>query len=243
MSVIPEDNEAMAPILEAARGTPSPSLLRGWAISRVVDPKDPMLDVARRTGLLPGEVPHGGRRVLRETVVDRAHVDDRDAEVDRRAPHPQVQDRQLLLEVRGEQHDRGRAVEVGDGRAGQPEHELRREAVAELGVDVVGADDALGEPRPRVGVLVGASRSADHGDARGSAGRDCRLDERCGTIECLDHRTGVWERIGTTEIVFSHIDQNRGGLAFPEENFVFGENFRTLLRGAGLDRAMAEAKG
>ena len=64
-----------------------------------------------------------------------------------------------------------------------------------------------------------------------------------GTIECLDHRTGVWERIGTTEIVFSHIDQNRSGLAFPEENFVFGENFRTLLRGAGLDRAMAEAKG
>ena len=55
-----------------------------------------------------------------------------------------------------------------------------------------------------------------------------------GTIERLDHRTGVWERIGTTEIVFSHIDQNRSGLAFPEENFVFGENFRTLLEGAGL---------
>ena len=63
-----------------------------------------------------------------------------------------------------------------------------------------------------------------------------------GTIERLDHRTGTWERIGTTEIVFSHIDQNRSGLAFPEENFVFGENFRTLLRGAGLDRMMAAAR-
>ena len=63
-----------------------------------------------------------------------------------------------------------------------------------------------------------------------------------GTIERLDHRTGTWERIGTTEIVFSHIDQNRSGLAFPEENFVFGENFRTLLRGAGLDRFLAGAK-
>ncbi|NBX25166.1 MAG: beta-hydroxyacyl-ACP dehydratase [Planctomycetes bacterium] len=61
-------------------------------------------------------------------------------------------------------------------------------------------------------------------------------------IERLDHRTGAWEAIGSAEIVFSHIDQNRSGLAFPEENFVFGENFRTLLRGAGLDRAMAAAK-
>jgi 3-hydroxyacyl-[acyl-carrier-protein] dehydratase len=64
-----------------------------------------------------------------------------------------------------------------------------------------------------------------------------------GTIERLDHRKGAWEAIGSAEIVFSHIDQNRSGLAFPEENFVFGENFRTLLRGAGLDRAMAAAKG
>ena len=64
-----------------------------------------------------------------------------------------------------------------------------------------------------------------------------------GTIERLDHRSGQWETIGSAEIVFSHIDQNRSGLAFPEENFVFGENFRTLLRGAGLDRAMAAAKG
>jgi len=64
-----------------------------------------------------------------------------------------------------------------------------------------------------------------------------------GTIERLDHRVGTWQTIGTTEIVFSHIDHNRGGQAFPEENFVFGENFRTLLRGAGLDKVMAAAAG
>jgi 3-hydroxyacyl-[acyl-carrier-protein] dehydratase len=73
-----------------------------------------------------------------------------------------------------------------------------------------------------------------------------RLDDAgastVGVIDRLDHRIGTWERIGGAEIVFSHIDQNRSGLAFPEENFVFGENFRTLLRGAGLDRAMAAAK-
>ena len=66
-----------------------------------------------------------------------------------------------------------------------------------------------------------------------------------GTVELLDPARPQTPPValGTIELMFSHIDQNRSGLAFPEENFVFGENFRTLLRGAGLDRAMAEAKG
>ena len=50
MSVVPEDNGVISPLMEAARSTSTPSLLRCWAISRVVDPLDPMLDVARRTG-------------------------------------------------------------------------------------------------------------------------------------------------------------------------------------------------
>jgi len=57
-----------------------------------------------------------------------------------------------------------------------------------------------------------------------------------GTIERLDHRDGVWVRIGAIEMLFSHIDQNRSGVVFPEENFVFGENFRAILRASGLDR-------
>jgi 3-hydroxyacyl-[acyl-carrier-protein] dehydratase len=32
------------------------------------------------------------------------------------------------------------------------------------------------------------------------------------------------------DIVFSHIDNNLSGLSFPEENFVFTENFKSLLR-------------
>ncbi len=37
------------------------------------------------------------------------------------------------------------------------------------------------------------------------------------------------ELVGEVEIVFSHIDQNISGLAFPEENFVFTPEFMSLL--------------
>ena len=60
-----------------------------------------------------------------------------------------------------------------------------------------------------------------------------------GTIERLDHRTGQWERIGSTEIMFSHVDQNMSGLAFPEHNFVFSDSFRNILRSSGLGHLMA----
>jgi len=61
-----------------------------------------------------------------------------------------------------------------------------------------------------------------------------------GTIERMDHRDGAWVRIGEVEMMFSHIDQNRAGVAFPEENFVFGENFRAILQASGLDRFLAK---
>lgn len=35
--------------------------------------------------------------------------------------------------------------------------------------------------------------------------------------------------IGKIDIMFSHIDQNMSGLNFPEENFVFTEEFKSLL--------------
>ncbi|MBU3684198.1 MAG: beta-hydroxyacyl-ACP dehydratase [Phycisphaerales bacterium] len=59
-----------------------------------------------------------------------------------------------------------------------------------------------------------------------------------GTIERLDHRTGTWERIGETEIMFSHVDQNMSGLAFPEHNFVFSDSFRNVLQASGLGHLM-----
>jgi 3-hydroxyacyl-[acyl-carrier-protein] dehydratase len=45
---------------------------------------------------------------------------------------------------------------------------------------------------------------------------------------------GKWMNIGHIDLMFSHIDNNMSGLRFPEENFVFSDNFRTLLEGAGL---------
>ena len=38
------------------------------------------------------------------------------------------------------------------------------------------------------------------------------------------------ELVGEVDIVFSHIDQNMSGLEFPEENFVFTDEFMSLLK-------------
>ena len=57
-----------------------------------------------------------------------------------------------------------------------------------------------------------------------------------GVVSRLDHREGAWRDIGRIDLMFSHLDRNLGGRAFPEHNFVFGENFRQVLRSAGLDR-------
>ena len=59
-----------------------------------------------------------------------------------------------------------------------------------------------------------------------------------GTVHRLRHHganAGQWMEIGRVELLFSHLDQNMAGLEFPEENFVFSENFRTILRSAGLE--------
>jgi 3-hydroxyacyl-[acyl-carrier-protein] dehydratase len=57
-----------------------------------------------------------------------------------------------------------------------------------------------------------------------------------GTIDLLDPAApGAEPRpIGRIELLFSHIDQNRAGLAFPEHNFVFTDQFMNLLRQSGF---------
>ena len=45
-----------------------------------------------------------------------------------------------------------------------------------------------------------------------------------GTIRCGD------KLIAEISMIFSHIDRNMAGLEFPEENFVFNEQFMSLLR-------------
>lgn len=47
----------------------------------------------------------------------------------------------------------------------------------------------------------------------------------------LGRITSADELVGEVDLVFSHIDQNMSGLQFPEENFVFTEDFMALLRG------------
>jgi hypothetical protein len=50
LGVLPPETPAMAPLIEAARATTSPSVLRSWVLNRITDPKDPILDVCRRSG-------------------------------------------------------------------------------------------------------------------------------------------------------------------------------------------------
>ena len=47
------------------------------------------------------------------------------------------------------------------------------------------------------------------------------------------------ELLGEIDIVFSHIDNNLSGLVFPEENFVFTEGFKSLLRDYNVQRNKA----
>jgi 3-hydroxyacyl-[acyl-carrier-protein] dehydratase len=43
------------------------------------------------------------------------------------------------------------------------------------------------------------------------------------------------EVIGQIDLLFSHLDNNMGGVAYPEENFVFSESFKTLMQTSGID--------
>lgn len=43
------------------------------------------------------------------------------------------------------------------------------------------------------------------------------------------------EVIGHIDLLFSHLDNNMGGVQYPEENFVFSESFKTLMETSGID--------
>lgn len=61
-----------------------------------------------------------------------------------------------------------------------------------------------------------------------------------GIVSRREAGADAWIQIGRIDLMFSHIDQNMTGLKFPKENFVFSDNFRTILRSAGLAH-LAEA--
>ena len=53
-----------------------------------------------------------------------------------------------------------------------------------------------------------------------------------GTVDLLDPANpGAPARsVGSIDLMFSHIDNNMAGVEFPSHNFVFSDNFATLLR-------------
>ncbi len=56
-----------------------------------------------------------------------------------------------------------------------------------------------------------------------------------GVLELIDPATpGVAQPLGRVDLMFSHLDQNMAGAAFPEHNFVFSDSFRTLLTLSGI---------
>lgn len=57
-----------------------------------------------------------------------------------------------------------------------------------------------------------------------------------GVVELIDPASPEREsvRIGSVDLMFSHIDQNMAGTEFPKENFVFSSTFKTLLRMSGV---------
>jgi 3-hydroxyacyl-[acyl-carrier-protein] dehydratase len=70
----------------------------------------------------------------------------------------------------------------------------------------------------------------DHIDDAGAA--------TSGVVSMLDHASGDSKAqpraIGRIDLLFSHIDQNMAGLEFPEDNFVFTEQFFDLIRRSGV---------
>lgn len=61
-----------------------------------------------------------------------------------------------------------------------------------------------------------------------------------GTVELLDPAGGQARPLARIELMFSHIDKNRAGLAFPEHNFVMTDLFMQVLRDSGLKASPAD---
>ena len=151
------------------------------------DPADLVVDVAARDQRphhgqgVPGAVAQrGGGELVGETGRGGGQLDHLDPVVEHGVAQPQEEDRQLFLHVGAEdEHGAAGAAGVVDGGPGQAQHGLGRQAVAHLGVHVVGPDQALGQLDPGVLVLVGEPGAADDGEAVGPA-----------AVEALAHRGG-----------------------------------------------------
>ena len=152
---------------------------------------------------------------LRQARRTRCQLDERGAVLDDRVTQAQVERPQLLFRVRAEQHDDATwRAGVVDRGARQPQHEIGRQTVTQLTVDVVGAEHALGELGPCVRSLIGEPGPAQHCDARGvgvgqGAGCDAerlgpgRADEvlalGVGLAECAPSKEGLVQSLRVVE--------------------------------------------
>ena len=71
------------------------------------------------------------------------------------------------------------------------------------------------------------------GDTIAFHARIAQLNEQGASIEGTVTCGG--DLVAEIELMFSHIDQNMGGLKFPEHNFVFTEQFTELVKSFRLD--------
>ena len=121
-------------------------------------------------GDLAGAVLQRRRGVAGQAGAGRGDLHDPGRVLHHRVLQPQEQHRQLLLGVRAHvEHGAAGAAGLVDGGAGQVQ-DRRGQAVTHLGVDVVGADDALGQLGPGVGGLVGEAGATQHRDGPGALG-------------------------------------------------------------------------
>ncbi len=130
---------------------------------------------------LPGAVQQAGGGVAGEAAALLGQLDEGELGRQGRGAQPQVQDGQLVFQVGGEEDDGRGVAGLVDGGAGQAEDGFGGEAVAQLGVDVVGAQDDPGQLGPGVGILVGQAGAADHAD--GAPAMDVS-----GLLQCGRHR-------------------------------------------------------
>lgn len=81
-----------------------------------------------------------------------------------------------------------------------------------------------------VGELIRFSAELDRLDDQGASTKGVVDVRRRGPQPGAEQ----WERVGTVDLMFGHLDRNMAGLEFPDENFVFSDNFSFLLEDAGL---------
>lgn len=138
---------------------------------------------------------------------------------------------------------------IHDHFEAEPEAGLRAEPIMPASLIIEGMAQTAGmlvghanEFREKV-ILAKISRAVFHYDV--GPGQTIRFEAKIGQSDAsgasttgricvFDHAAQSFIDIGEIDLVFSHIDKNRAGLEFPEDNFVFTDLFDLVLREAGM---------